>query len=101
MPDSIDPLKNMTRASVTERNTLLWAYLATHGHYVEAVRPSEDSEEIDCLIVSVAPPTLPIRVLHPSTTGGVGLPVEGAEVGQVVGPAAGVRDNVINLPTRS
>ncbi|MCY3873279.1 MAG: hypothetical protein OXF88_03180 [Rhodobacteraceae bacterium] len=99
----IEPIKEM---SVTERNTHLWALLGGMGLYVEAIRPNgpkgeEQKDEIDCLIVSVAPPTVQLLVAETTTASSVGLPPEGAEIADEIGTASGFGNNVVNFPAVS
>ena len=83
-----------------ERNQSLYFHLKNLGLHVKAVLRSDDKgegPEIDQIIVSVAPPQVPLVV--PSDSGYVSAPVEGTEIGEVVGTAAGFGDNVVDLPT--
>ena len=92
--------------SVSARNTQLWAYLNGFGLYVDAVRPTgpdgkELEAEIDCLIVSVAPPTVQLQVAEDPTLPCVSAPMERTHVPDVVGSPEDAGRNVVDFPSPS
>ena len=91
-------------ATITGRNTKLWTHLNSLGLYVDAIRPTgpdgkELEDKIDCLIVSVAPPTVEILVAESPASGSVGTGLEGTEIVDVVTPALGLGGNVADFPS--
>ena len=98
---AIEPAKEM---SVSARNTQLWAFLNGMGLYVQGVSPSGESGEyledgVDCLIVSVAPPTVKLSVCEQPTEAGVSAPMEGTKVVDVVAATSRDGRNVVDFPT--
>ncbi len=101
MHKQIESAKQM---SVTERNTQLWAFLNGMGLYVQGIGPdgtsgTELEGKLDCLIVSVAPPTVRLLVAEPPASTCIGEPVQGAEIDDTVASSARDRHNVVDFPT--
>ena len=85
---------HMDRESRTER---LYQHLLSLGLYVSPIFIDDSRNEIDYLCVSVDLPGQ--KVAEQSASTGVGLPVFGAEVRDVVGTSEGAGDNVAKFPT--
>jgi hypothetical protein len=82
------------------RNERLYRHLLSLGLVVDPVFADEARTRIDHLRVSVdlAPSQ---DVAEASAVGGVVLPVQGAQIGEAIAPAEGVRDRVvIDFPTK-
>ena len=91
----ISDIEKIEPRTVTERNTILWAHLNGMGLYVQAVNHPDNPDRLDCLVVSVEPPTVQ---LHLPPKAGVRPPLEGDHVGEGVSSATSKGTNVVNFP---
>lgn len=83
------------------RNQRLYFQLKNMGLHVKAVLCDDDKEgiKIDQIIVSVAPPTVPI-VIDGSISCHVSPPVKGTEIGEVITSSVSFGDNVVDFPPK-
>ena len=79
--------------SVNERNKRLYEKLRGMGLYVCITSDPDDRKKIDSITVSAGCPKV---TLVPCD---VGLPLKGAQVGDVVRPTIRNGDNVVDFPT--
>ena len=76
------------------RNQYLYFHLKNMGLHVRAV---ELNGKIDQIIVAAGPPQVPFLVRSPAKDD-IFLPLEGSEVGEIIGTAASFGDNVVDFP---
>jgi len=91
------------RYSPSYRNTQLWLFLNTIGVHVRPVRVEDEGEEegeLVALVVSSDPMPFSLAVREDSPETGVGLPVQGNQIADVIRPAFGKGDVMVDFPTK-